>query len=35
MNLHGQSITEALHTTTLFIYVYIEEGDELPWSINH
>ena len=32
MNLPGQSITEALHTTTLYvyIYIYIEEGDEPP-----
>ena len=31
MNPPGQSITEALHTTTLLIY----KGDEPPWSINH
>ena len=33
MNLPVQSITEALHTITLLIY--IEEGDEPPWSIDH
>ena len=31
MNPPGQSITGALHTTTLLIYM----ADELPWSIEH
>ena len=30
MNHPGQSITEALHTTTLLIYIEREEGDEPP-----
>ena len=29
----GQSITEALHTTTLLIHIYM--GGEPPWSIEH
>ena len=37
MNPPGQSITEALHTITLYIYIYRdrEEGDDALWSIEH
>ena len=30
MNPPGQSITEALHTSTLLIYIYIYKGDGPP-----
>ena len=33
MNPPGQLSTEALHTTTLLIYIY--QGDEPLWSIDH
>ena len=33
MNPPGQSITDALHTTTLHIYIEREEGDE-PLLVN-
>ena len=33
MNLSNQTFTEVLHTVTLHIYIYREEGYELPWSI--
>ena len=33
MNPPGQLITEALHTTTLLIYIL--KGYEPPWSIEH
>ena len=34
MNHPGLSITEALDTTTLLLYIE-REGDEPPWSIEH
>ena len=33
MNPPGQLITEALHTATLLIYIYM--ADEPSWSIKH
>ena len=35
MNPTGQLSIEALHTITLYIYIYISEGDEPPLSIKH